>query len=244
VGWLAQPGPPHTITNIIAVSNNNERLEYDIRYVAHGERRFSMWYRLRVVSITLSLILLLFYLLPLPVSAAEGPCRYYGELLVNGAHPTSPKMVTAWIMGVQYAQAMSGPGGQEPWKYLIDVPFDNPVTPAIEGGKTGDIVLFKIDGVDATPTGIWYMGQYVLLNLSVQITPTRLEGDVNGDGVIDPADALMVGQHIVKIRTLTGDDFLAADVNDDGVVDPADRLYIRQYIVHIRDAFPGGIYIP
>jgi hypothetical protein len=205
---------------------------------------YMKWYKLRIISVSISLVLLVFCLLPLLASAAEGPCRYWGEIFVNSAHPATSKVITAWINGVQYGQATSGSiSGQQPWQYLLDVPPDNLTTQPIEGGKTGDTVLFKIEGINATPTATWLMGQYVRVDLNVQM-PTRLEGDVNGDGVIDPADALMVGQHIVKIRTLTGDDFLAADVNDDGIVDPADRLYIRQYIVHIRNSFPGGTYIP
>jgi len=74
--------------------------------------------------------------------------------------------------------------------------------------------------------------------------PTRLEGDVNNDTVIDSGDALLIARHIVGLTTLTGDDFLAADVDDNGTVDAADALYMARYLVHLITTFPGGQYIP
>jgi hypothetical protein len=72
----------------------------------------------------------------------------------------------------------------------------------------------------------------------------QLEGDVNNDGNIDGADALLTARHIVGITTLTGNDFNAADVNDDSIIDGADTLLIARYIVGIITTFPGGVCIP
>lgn len=58
--------------------------------------------------------------------------------------------------------------------------------------------------------------------------PLYTLGDVNNDGSIDAADALLVLQHAVgqEGRILTGTYFSAADINKDSVVDAVDALLI------------------
>lgn len=58
--------------------------------------------------------------------------------------------------------------------------------------------------------------------------PPYTLGDVNNDGSIDAADALLVLQHAVgqEGRILTGTYFSAADINKDSVVDAVDALLI------------------
>ena len=61
--------------------------------------------------------------------------------------------------------------------------------------------------------------------------PPYTLGDVDGLNGIDSTDALMVLQHIVGIRTLTGTQLLAADVDGVDGVTSTDALMILQYIV-------------
>ena len=61
--------------------------------------------------------------------------------------------------------------------------------------------------------------------------PPYTKGDVDGLNGIDSTDALMVLQHIVGIRTLTGTQLLAADVDGVDGVTSTDALMILQYIV-------------
>lgn len=61
--------------------------------------------------------------------------------------------------------------------------------------------------------------------------PPYMLGDVDGLNGIDSTDALMVLQHIVGIRTLTGTQLLAADVDGVDGVTSTDALMILQYIV-------------
>jgi hypothetical protein len=61
--------------------------------------------------------------------------------------------------------------------------------------------------------------------------PPYTPGDVDGLNGIDSTDALMVLQHIVGIRTLTGTQLLAADVDGVDGVTSTDALMILQYIV-------------
>ena len=68
--------------------------------------------------------------------------------------------------------------------------------------------------------------------------PTVVYGDVNGDKVVDTADAVLVLQRAAK---LIGDDNIemdAADVNGDKVVDTADAVLILQKAAKLIEKFP------
>ena len=54
-------------------------------------------------------------------------------------------------------------------------------------------------------------------------------GDVNGDGYIDAADALLCLRASVGLITLTPEQEAAADVNHDGLVDAGDAILILRY---------------
>lgn len=60
----------------------------------------------------------------------------------------------------------------------------------------------------------------------VTVSTTALKGDVNYDGDIDAADALIVLKSDVKLTTLTTAQKKIADANGDGVVDAADAILI------------------
>lgn len=63
-------------------------------------------------------------------------------------------------------------------------------------------------------------------------------GDVNGDGSIDTADAVMVLQYAANLIGQDGLDAVAADVNGDGAVDTADAVLILQRAAELIDVFP------
>ena len=64
-------------------------------------------------------------------------------------------------------------------------------------------------------------------------------GDVNADGSVDAADALMALQALVKLRTLNDLEYGVAEVSGDHVVDASDALYILQRGVRLIDRFPA-----
>ncbi len=55
-----------------------------------------------------------------------------------------------------------------------------------------------------------------------------LTGDVNGDGITNASDALLILQHAAKLAQLTGKQEAAADLNADGVISAADALIVLQ----------------
>ena len=59
--------------------------------------------------------------------------------------------------------------------------------------------------------------------------PVGICGDVDGDGVVTAADALLIQQHLAGLITLTPDQLARADVDGDGVVTAIDSLLILQW---------------
>ena len=67
--------------------------------------------------------------------------------------------------------------------------------------------------------------------LKFKVNTTSKTGDVNKDGKINSADALLVLQHTVGITNLSSEQQTLADVNRDSKVNSADALKILQYTV-------------
>ena len=63
-------------------------------------------------------------------------------------------------------------------------------------------------------------------------------GDVNRDGAIDTADAVLVLQKAAKLIDDNALDMKAADVNGDGTIDTADAVLILQKAAKLIDEFP------
>jgi len=110
---------------------------------------------------------------------------------------------------------------------------------AAEGASVGDStqvhfedVRFNEDvaGVD-TQDGTVYI-----------VAPVRLPGDVTNNGVVTALDAAWILQHTVELRTLAGEDSVAADVSGDGSISAMDASYVLQYVVDKIEVFPveGG----
>ena len=62
-----------------------------------------------------------------------------------------------------------------------------------------------------------------------------LPGDVNGDGVVNIIDVIMVMKHVLGLSDLAGEQLEAADVIDDGVVDIRDVTRIMQITLGLDD---------
>jgi len=59
-------------------------------------------------------------------------------------------------------------------------------------------------------------------------------GDVNEDGSINSADAILVSRHVAALQTLTGDALTAADADESGAVNDADVDWILEKTVGLR----------
>ena len=67
--------------------------------------------------------------------------------------------------------------------------------------------------------------------LKFKVNSSSQKGDVNKDGRINSADALLVLQYSVGSAKLSSEQITLADVNNDKRVNSADALKILQYAV-------------
>ena len=96
--------------------------------------------------------------------------------------------------------------------------------------------VYTKDDISTTPSpyvdGLTYNLSNAVLNFKVSTSGSSAAlGDINADGKINSSDALMVLQHAVGQRTLTGNAKTAADVNKDGIINSTDALKILQFAV-------------
>ena len=62
-----------------------------------------------------------------------------------------------------------------------------------------------------------------------------VKGDVNGDGVADSLDSILIKAHRNEVVKLTGDAYNAADINSDGSVNVTDA----RLLLYHRAEVPG-----
>ncbi len=74
-----------------------------------------------------------------------------------------------------------------------------------------------------------FMGVVPAFKFNPKFTTQNKIGDINADGKINSADALLVLQSSTGIITLTDTQKLLADVNEDGKINSTDALLILQY---------------
>jgi hypothetical protein len=99
------------------------------------------------------------------------PSSFYGTVKVNAANIPDGTPVTASINGTVYAssQSLTYQGNSV---YSLDIPGDDSTTPAVEGGREGDTIVFTIGGTQADQTGGWKGGTNVNLDLTASTTAT------------------------------------------------------------------------
>lgn len=92
--------------------------------------------------------------------------------------------------------------------------------------RTGIVTVLSVGETTITATTV--DGGYSA-EIKIIVTAAAQLGDVNGDGYIDAADALLCLRASVGLITLTPEQEAAADVNHDGLVDAGDAILILRY---------------
>ena len=87
--------------------------------------------------------------------------------------------------------------------------------------------IVAFDGVSTTYKGTADEPWYVTVQLAVDANSM---GDVDGNGVIEVRDALMLLQARNDQLNLTAEQFLRADLNGDGELATSEALTILQYV--------------
>lgn len=92
--------------------------------------------------------------------------------------------------------------------------------------RTGIVTSLSVGETTITATTV--DGGYSA-EIKIIVTAAAQLGDVNGDGYIDAADALLCLRASVGLITLTPEQEAAADVNHDGLIDAGDAILILRY---------------
>ncbi len=80
---------------------------------------------------------------------------------------------------------------------------------------------------------------YVITEQTLADASALISGDVNGDGEVDIADALLISRYDAKLTEFDATQLAYADVNDDNEVNIADALLISRYDAKLIDSLSG-----
>ncbi len=110
----------------------------------------------------------------------------------------------------------------------MEVPYSSTVT--LPTAPVGYVYRFYLNGLEFDPDTVITMS--ITINVVLEETEPDtgdfLSGDVDGNCVINTADALLAMRHAMGVLQLTGDALLAADYNGDGTVNSSDALLIMR----------------
>ena len=56
-------------------------------------------------------------------------------------------------------------------------------------------------------------------------------GDVNGDGVLDISDIIVLISYVLGLKEFNDEEFFQADINQDGIIDVSDIIIIINTIL-------------
>ena len=122
-------------------------------------------------------------------SVPPRPSSFYGAAAVDGDAMPSATIVSAWIGGAAYVEALVFSAGDVS-AYRLDVPADDPETPEIEGGRDGDAVVFKIAGVETPETAVFQSGTHQRLDLTTTYGPDLTLTNDDGETEAAPGATL------------------------------------------------------
>lgn len=134
-------------------------------------------------------------------------------------------------VGIAYAKLYYRVKGSEAYKYVDMVSANDKysgVIPAAELSTDGmEYYIETNDGVNTITLGTKESPYQVIIKESSAVSYL---GDVDGNGVIEALDAMLVLQHINGKRVLVNDEFRRADLNGNGTLESFEALAILQYV--------------
>ncbi len=134
-------------------------------------------------------------------------------------------------VGIAYAKLYYRVKGSEAYKY-VDMASANDkysgVIPAVELSTDGmEYYIETNDGVNTITLGTKESPYQVIIKESSAVSYL---GDVDGNGIIEAVDAMLVLQHINGKRVLVNDEFRRGDLNGNGTLESFEALAILQYV--------------
>ncbi len=122
------------------------------------------------IAIPLATLLVALTLGVAVAAAPPLPASFYGTATIAGQNLLAGTAVAAFVGSTRFAQTTTFITNGVA-VYRIDVPGDDPDTPAVEGGHEGDTIRFQVMGFDAEQTAIWHSGTYTQLDLTASGGP-------------------------------------------------------------------------
>ena len=134
-------------------------------------------------------------------------------------------------VGIVYAKLYYRVKGSEAYKYVDMVSANDKysgVIPAVELSTDGmEYYIETNDGVNTITLGTKESPYQVIIKESSAVSYL---GDVDGNGIIEAVDAMLVLQHINGKRVLVNDEFRRGDLNGNGTLESFEALAILQYV--------------
>lgn len=134
-------------------------------------------------------------------------------------------------VGIASAKLYYRVKGSEAYKYVDMVSANDKysgVIPAAELSTDGvEYYIETNDGVNTITLGAQESPYQVTIKESSAVSYL---GDVDGNGIIEAVDAMLVLQHINGKRVLVNDEFRRADLNGNGTLESFEALAILQYV--------------
>ena len=150
------------------------------------------------------------------VAAPPRPSSFFGRITVGGNALVPPgTRVSAWIGGIPYAETFSLLSGNES-VYRFDVPGDVESTSAIEGGRPGETIVFRVAGVAVPQTAVWQDGLYRQLDLTAAIGPDLSVAKTDGRDQAAPGDTITYTLTVTNLGEGTASGVAVRDTLPDG----------------------------
>lgn len=132
---------------------------------------------------------------------------------------------------IEYARIFYRTVGESEWKSVMMQNLNSKFSAIISASELStaglEYYIVAFDGVSETYKGTADEPWHVTVQLAVD---ANAMGDVDGNGVIEVRDALMLLQARNDQLNLTAEQFLRADINKDGELATSEALTILQYV--------------
>ena len=123
-------------------------------------------------------------------------------------------------------------------KYALEVVADGKQVAVPEAPTKGDDTFTGWYTDEACTIPYYFdapVTQSITLYAGFEPAPGTLLGDVNGDGVVDGNDAVLLQKHLEGLEILTGEQLAVADFNGDGEVNYSDWTELQSYLESYLD---------
>lgn len=115
---------------------------------------------------------------------------------------------------------------------------DEHTVAAVKAQFRYSVEILDKNGSTLSNTSVVTTGSTVYLQAdSSQRATIILKGDVNGDGLVNSTDYMLIKSHFLRNMSLSGVYWTAADCNSDGVINSTDYIRLKSYFQQTYDLY-------